>query len=301
MIKKELFGKINDINIYAFTLENIYLKVKILNFGGIIQSIVIKEKNVDVVLGYKTLDCYLEDKNYFGAIIGRTVNSIKNAKLDFFGKECLLSKNDGENHLHGGVNGLSKKIWNYKINEDSLLLSTLCFDKEDGYLGNLQVDVLYKLNENSLCINYSAICDEDTPFNITNHSYFNLDGIGNIFNHYFKFNCFDKDNELNNNNLLEREYDENIYIYGEGLREISKAYSQSTDVELKVLSDMPCVQFYTANELGKTKGKQEYNRNNGFCIETQFNPEDVIKGKVYLEKNKIFKTSTFFIFSILNK
>ena len=301
MIKKELFGEINGKSVYAFTLENTYLKVKILNFGGIIQSLVVKEKNLDVVLGYESLDCYVADKNYFGAIIGRTVNSIKNAKLDFLGKEYLLSKNDGEDHLHGGVNGLSKKIWNYKINEDSLLLYASCLDKEDGYLGNLQVKVLYELNENSLCINYSAICDKDTPFNITNHSYFNLDGIGDIFNHYFKFNCFNKDNELNSDNLLKKEYDENIYIYGEGVREVSRAQSKLTSIELKVLSDMPCVQFYTANELGKTKGKREYNRNDGFCIETQFNPQDVIKGKVYLEKNKTFKTSTFFIFNILNK
>ena len=111
----------------------------------------------------------------------------------------------------------------------------------------------------------------------------------------------DKNNQLNNNNLLKREYDENIYIYGEGVREVSRAQSKLTSIELKVLSDMPCVQFYTANELRETKGKQEYNRNNGFCVETQFNPQDVIKGKVYLEKNKTFKTSTFFIFNILNK
>lgn len=301
MIIKELFGTIDNNNIYAFTLENLYLKVKILNFGGIIQSLVVKEKNIDVVLGYETAESYKVDKKYFGAIIGRTVNCIKNAKLNFFGKEYSLSKNDGEDHLHGGVHGLSKKVWEYQIDNDSLILSALCTDKEDGYLGNLRVDVTYRLLENSLSIDCSAVCDMDTPFNITNHSYFNLNGSGNIFNHYFKLNCADKNNQLCSYKPLKKEYDENICISGEGFREISKSYSPLTNIELKVLSDMPYAQFYTSNELDKTIGKREYNRNDGFCIETQLNPYDVIDGKVYLEKNKVVKTKTSFVFNALSK
>lgn len=301
MIKKVNFGTICDKEIYAFTLENSFLKATILNYGCVIQSLVVKQKNLDVVLGYETIDDYLSDKNYVGAVVGRTVNYIENARLSFHGRKYLLSKNDGEGHLHGGNNGLSKKIWEYQINKDNLVFSTTCPDKEDGYPGNLQVQVTYSLKETSLCINYSALCDTDTPFNITNHSYFNLNGFGKIFGHYFKFNCLDKNHELNTNGLLKREFDENIYISGQGFREVASAYSKATNIELKVFSDMPCAQFYTANELEKTFGKREYNRNEGFCIETQFDPQDVMTEKVFLEKNKVINKRTSFVFNVLNE
>lgn len=301
MIKKDFFGTIGDKEIFYFTIENSHLIVKILNYGCVVQSIIVKEKNIDVVLGYKTIEDYITDKNYFGAVVGRTVNCIKNAELSFHGKKYLLSKNDGENHLHGGVDGLSKRIWDYKINQDELILTTKCLDLEDGYCGNLQVEVVYALNENSLCVKYSAVCDEDTPFNITNHSYFNLNGAGKVFDHYFKFQCLDKNHQLNNCKLLDKEYDENIFISGHGYREISRVYSECSNIELTVLSDMPCVQFYTANELDKVVGKKVYNRNEGFCIETQFAPQDVMCEKVFLKKNKKINKVTSFVFKLIDK
>lgn len=297
MIKKDFFGNIGERQVYIFTLENSFLKAKILNYGCILQSLIVKEKNIDVVLGYDKASDYQADKNYFGAVVGRTVNCIKNAKLVFQGNQYFLSKNNGEDHLHGGTNGLSKKVWEYQVDQEKLVLTTTCNDGEDGYSGNLQVRVEYSLKANSLCINYSATCDADTPFNVTNHSYFNLNGCGDIFNHYFKFNCIDEKHELSQNGLLKREYDENVYIAGQGLREVSRAYSEQTGIQLAVLSDMPCAQFYTANELEKTIGKREYNRNEGFCVETQVCPKDVIDGKFFLEKNKPIKTETHFVFN----
>lgn len=297
MIKKEIFGQLNNNDVFCFTLENDFLKIKILNYGGIIQSLLIKENGVDVVLGYNTLNEYIKDENYFGAVVGRTVNSIKNAEIFFHGQKLILSQNDGNNHIHGGENGLSKKVFNYNIKGNKLYLYTLCIDGEDGYPGNLEIEVIYSLEKNRLNIQYKALCDKDTPFNITNHTYFNLNGFGNIFNHLFKINCKIK-NELNNENIIKKNYDKNIPIINSGFREIGKSYGNKTNIELIVYSDMPCIQFYTADELCNVNGKIHYEKNSGFCFETQFNPQDVIQGIKFLEKNQKFATKTAFSFNI---
>lgn len=168
-----------------FTLKNeAGMEVGIITYGGIITTLKVPDKQgiyKDVVMGFPTLDQYVESNPYFGAIIGRYGNRIAGGKFTLDGEEYILAKNNGPNHLHGGVKGFDKVVWQATEktddNSSSLLLSYLSPDGEEGYPGNLQVRVTYTLNQdNSLDMIYEASTDKKTVVNLTNHSYFNLSG-----------------------------------------------------------------------------------------------------------------------------
>ena len=197
-IKVEKINKIIDnkeIYIYSLSNEN-GLTARIMNYGGVILSLDIPDKNGDkrdVVLGFGDLDDYTTSTVYFGALVGRCANRIQEAVIEIGGKEYNLVKNDGNNHLHGGKKGFDKQVWNSTIKEDEqgeyLELTYLSKDKEENYPGNLNVTVNYRLNnKNELVIEYKAKSDKDTVVNLTNHSYFNLAGqeSGDILNHKLK-------------------------------------------------------------------------------------------------------------------
>lgn len=138
----------------------------------------------------------MDDTVYFGAIIGRYANRIENACFELNGKKYELAKNDGRNHLHGGIIGFNKVVWNAEIikenNNECLQLIYNSKDGEEGYPGNLHVKVTYTLtNDNELKIDYFAVSDKDTIVNLTNHSYFNLSGhsSGDILNHKVMINA----------------------------------------------------------------------------------------------------------------
>ncbi len=158
------------------------MEVAIITYGGIITSWTAPDKNgkyQDIVLGYNSLDEYIKSTPYFGAIIGRYGNRIANAKFSLDGIEYQLETNDGENHLHGGVKGFDKVVWNAtEIKGDdftSLKLTYLSKDMEEGFPGNLTSTVTYTLtDDNSLEVLYEAITDKKTIVNLTQHSYFNL-------------------------------------------------------------------------------------------------------------------------------
>lgn len=200
-ITKRLYGKTleeNDVSIY--TLSNSKgMTAEISDFGGIVVSLCVPDKTGkidDVVLGYENLDDYLKKGPYFGALIGRHANRIEDSKFEINGKEYNLYKNDGENHLHGGLKGFDKVLWQAEIvqnNEtEALLLTYLSKDGEEGYPGNLEVKVTYTLTEdNALEIKYFAVSDKETVINLTNHSYFNLSGhaSGDILKHKVMINA----------------------------------------------------------------------------------------------------------------
>lgn len=195
---KRLSTQIDGNNILIFTLNNLNgTKVKIMNYGGVILSIYTPDKHgeiSDVVLGYENIEDYCTSTTYFGAIIGRYANRIGGANININNKIYNLAMNDGNNHLHGGIKGFDKVIWQSEIlvdnnNEEYLELSYLSIDNEENYPGNLNVTVRYRLtNCNELIIDYYAKSDEDTVVNLTNHSYFNLSGhnSGSILNHELK-------------------------------------------------------------------------------------------------------------------
>jgi len=181
MTGKALYGMIGTDSVFQYTLTNKNgMVVKILNYGGTVTDIITPDKNGkmgDVVLGYDSLEGYLQTGNpYFGCLVGRYGNRIANAKFSLDGKEYTLAANNGPNTLHGGLKGFDKVIWTVKsFNDSGLQLSYLSKDGEEGYPGNLSVDVVYSLNDdNGLKIEYTAVTDKATPVNLTNHCYFNL-------------------------------------------------------------------------------------------------------------------------------
>jgi aldose 1-epimerase len=188
-ITKESFGKTADgQDVDLYTLKNSRgAEVKITSYGGTVTSLKVpdrKGKFDDIVLGFDNLDGYQKATAYFGALIGRYGNRIGKGRFTLNGVEYKLATNNGENHLHGGIKGFDKVVWNAKplklANGAALVLTYLSKDGEEGYPGNLSVKVVYTLtNTNDLKIDYSATTDKDTIVNLTHHSYFNLAGQGN--------------------------------------------------------------------------------------------------------------------------
>jgi aldose 1-epimerase len=182
-IEKSIFGVLPDqqqADLFTMTNTN-GMQVKITNYGGIITSWTAPDKNgqyEDIVLGYDSLDHYVKNNPYFGAIIGRYGNRIAKGKFSLDGKNYNLAVNNIGNHLHGGIIGYDKVLWTAEIIEGentALKLTYLSKDGEEGYPGNLQVTVIYTLtNDNELKIDYEAETDQPTVVNLTNHSYFNL-------------------------------------------------------------------------------------------------------------------------------
>jgi len=189
------FGKTTEgqnVDIYTLTNRN-GMETRIISYGGIVVSLKVPDRNGkldDVVLGFNDLESYLKADPYFGAIIGRYGNRIAKGRFTLDGVEYKLALNNGENHLHGGIKGFDKVVWDAKgigtPAGPALVLTYLSKDGEEGYPGNLNVRVVYTLtNNNELKINYSASTDKDTVTNLTHHSYFNLagEGKGDILNH----------------------------------------------------------------------------------------------------------------------
>lgn len=200
-IKKEKYGKINGkSSVFCFTLKNNHgIEVKILNYGGIITSIKTLNKKghiENIALGCDTLQQYIDDTSYFGAIIGRYGNRIANGTFCLDDTQYSLVKNNGINHLHGGNIGFHKVLWNATTisskNSVSLALDYESKDMEEGFPGNLKTSVTYTLtSNNSLDIRYEATSDKKTIVNLTNHTYFNLSGNFNntILDHEIQINA----------------------------------------------------------------------------------------------------------------
>jgi len=185
-MQKQSFGKTEDgqqVDLYILTNKH-GMQAAITNYGGTVVSLKVPDRSGkldDVVLGYDTLDGYATGKAYIGATVGRYANRIAHASFTLDGNTYTLSKNDGDNHLHGGFN---KRVWTAKDVSGSagqaLELTYLSKDGEEGFPGNLPVKVVYTLTDkNELKIDYSATTDKDTVLNLTNHAYFNLAGQGN--------------------------------------------------------------------------------------------------------------------------
>jgi aldose 1-epimerase len=199
--KKESFGKTaSGQNIDLFTLTNTCgLEARIMTYGGILVSLKVPDRHGhldDIVLGFDSADGYTNTGKYFGALIGRCANRIGKGRFSLNGVEYKLAVNNGENHVHGGINGFHKVVWRAKALKTpagpTLELTYLSEDGEEGYPGNLSVKVVYTLTDNNeLKIEYSATTDKDTVVNLTHHSYFNLagQGQGDILKHELMINA----------------------------------------------------------------------------------------------------------------
>jgi aldose 1-epimerase len=199
-IHMSTFGRMADgrtIDLYTLT-NNQGMRVSITNYGGIVVSIVVPDRNGkpgDVVLGFDNLEGYLGKEPYFGALVGRYANRIGNARFKLHGVEYKLPANNGPNSLHGGIQGFDKRVWTAREihgEHPALELTYLSKDGEEGYPGNLSAKVVYSLtDDNALRIDYTATTDKDTVVNLTNHSYFNLarEGEGDILKHKIMINA----------------------------------------------------------------------------------------------------------------
>jgi aldose 1-epimerase len=189
-MEKRPFGKTKDgqsVELYILTNKT-GMEVAITNFGGTLVSLKTPDRNGktgDVILGFDTAEEYENGRNFFGGTIGRYGNRIAHGKFTLDGATYTLAKNNGENHLHGGVAGFNKKVWQARDISSSagqaLELTYLSKDGEEGYPGNLSVKVVFTVlaGRNALKIDYSATTDKNTVVNLTNHAYFNLGGQGN--------------------------------------------------------------------------------------------------------------------------
>ena len=287
MIKKELFGKTPSGNeVYSYTIENGDMKARILDLGGTVVNLFYKGR--DVVCGFDTTEKIFEDDSYQGALIGRFANRIGKAKFTLNGKTYNLAKNAGNNHLHGGNIGFNRHIWTVEgVTDTSVSLSLLSPDGDENYPGNLKVNVEYTLGKNFLSIHYTAVSDKDTPINLTNHSYFNLDGYdsGSILNHLVKINADEVteiDEELiptgrhtkvdgtvfdlrdftkigehigenfggyDNNFVLNHRDDNRTEINGRTLYSVAQVIGEKTKTKMSVYTDRPCMQLYIGNAL----------------------------------------------------
>ena len=311
-IAKEPFGSTSaGRNVDAFVFTNVNgVKVKIINYGASIVSVEVPDcagHPTDVVLGFDDMAGYQSAGNpYFGACCGRYANRIAEGRFRLDGVEYSLALNNGPNALHGGLIGFDKMVWEAEIIGDALRLSLTSPDGEGGYPGMLKVALTYSLNdEGELRLDYVAEADRKTILNLTNHSYFNLAGGGSVRNHVVRINA-DRYTVVDENATPSGElravagtemdlriptpigenidvvqglgYDHNYCINQAAAGELTLA-AKVADPEsgrtLECWTTEPGVQFYTGNYLENITGKDGriYNRQDGFCLETQHYPD----------------------------
>lgn len=184
MIETRVFGNLNNKKVLEYTIRNNKgTKVDIIEFGAIVKSLCVADKfgrSEDIVLGYQTLSDYIDDQYYFGAIVGRVANRISYSKFKLNNTTYILPNNASLHHLHGGYVGFNKVIWDSHINnekENSVIFKYLSKDGEEGYPGNVNLEVTYSLSEDDeLIVEYFGSTDKTTVLSPSHHSYFNLTG-----------------------------------------------------------------------------------------------------------------------------
>jgi aldose 1-epimerase len=312
---KRVFGHTEDgREVYIFTLKNKNgLSAEITNYGGIVRSLTVPDRDgvmSDIVLGFESFEEYLGGHPYFGALVGRYANRIAEGRFELDGEVYNLAKNDGNNHLHGGVAGFDKQLWDYEVladdNGSSLRLTLFSPDGDEGYPGNLSVEAIFTLNNNDeLKISLKATTDKATPVNIAHHGYFNLTGgAESVLGHELMINA-ERFTEVNDHliptgnlplvegtamNFREMKtvgddigevpggYDHNYVLDGEegDMRTAAILYEPSSGRLMEVITTKPGVQLYTGNFLdGTLTGKEDikYEQYWGLCLETQYFPD----------------------------
>lgn len=318
---KELFGNVGGKDVYLYTLENTNgMKVTVCNFGALIVSIDAPDKDgncVDVALGYDSLERYLENGCYYGAVIGPNANRIGNAKYTLNGVTYQLDVNDGKNNLHSHADlGVHKRVWEANEIDNGILFALQMKDGELGFNGNKTFHVFYGVTpDNSLVITYDADSDQDTIINMTNHNYFNLDGhgAGSIESHKLQLlaSAYTPADEgsIPYGDILTVEgtpmdftemqvigdridadfvqltqaggYDHNWVCnnFDGSVRKIAVVKNASETRTMEVYTDLPGVQFYAGNFLKPDTGKggAKYDKRCALALETQFYPDTANK------------------------
>ncbi|HWW02704.1 MAG TPA: aldose epimerase family protein [Candidatus Acidoferrum sp.] len=341
-VQKAKFGQLPDgkaVDLYTLTNAN-GLVAKITNYGTIITELHVPDRQgrtADVVLGFDNLGPYLKGHPYFGCTVGRVANRTAGGKFSLDGKTYHLAVNNGPNHLHGGIKGFDKMAWKAEPQAGAAVKFThTSADGEEGYPGKLDVTVVMALTDaNELRLEYMAVTDKPTPINLTNHSYFNLFGEGDILGHEL---MLEADYYTPSNASLiptgeikavkgtpldfatpmtigsrilevaneEAGYDHNYVVNGGGksLALAGRVYEPRSGRVMEVHTTQPGVQLYTANYLdGSLTGKRGvvYRRQNAFCLETQHFPDSVNKPNfpsTILRPGEIYQQATVYKFTV---
>ncbi|MDX8340103.1 aldose epimerase family protein [Draconibacterium sp. IB214405] len=335
------FGQLKDgREALLFTLANEEISVKITNYGAIITAIDMPNKNgsIDnIVCGFENLETYLSDDYlgncpYFGAIIGRFGNRIAKGHLEIEGETYEMAVNNGPNHLHGGLEGFDKKLFDAEIIESAekvgLKLTYMSADGEENYPGNLKVTCIYTLNANNdLAIQYYAETDKTTVVNLTNHSYFNLTGQKeNILNHELELNAtkmtemveqiptgkikpvvgtafdFTTPKKIGAEGL-ETGYDDN-FVFGneDGYLIMAGTLSEAkSGRKVEVYTTQPGMQVYTGYWIPEFNidGKKKFGSYSGVALETQHYPDSVHQAQfptTILKPGELYDQKTIYKF-----
>lgn len=309
------FGMIGTTPIKEYSIRNrAGMQVSVLNYGGTITEIIVPDRNgnfENVVLSFPTLTGYLGDNNpYFGALIGRYANRIGKATFQLNEQQYTLAPNNNGNTLHGGKKGFDKVVWNVKLESDSSLRMTYDSpDGEEGFPGNLHVEVVFTLSEaNALTLDYTATTDQATPVNLTSHAYFNLSAgkSSTILDHELQLfaeritavndsliptgefmEVFETPFDFLEAKSIGRDiqnvpggYDHNFVLFE--AKETGLAgpaailYDPLSGREMKLFTSEPGLQFYSGNFLDGTitgKNGQVYIKHSGLCLEPQHFPD----------------------------
>lgn len=298
----------------AYTLETEKLRLRVLDRGATIQSVWVRNRNgawVDVALGYDTVAEYESRDGYLGACVGRVANRLGGAAFTLNGVTYPLAKNNGNNHLHGGLRGFDQYIWQAEALEDGIRFSRISPDGEEGYPGKLTVSVTYRVVQDGFQMEYDAVSDRDTLCSLTNHTYWNLTGDGSALDHVLQIRAdrFLENSEecLPTGKILPVEgtpfdfrqpkkigrdigaadvnlkngsgYDHNFCLPETGaLIRAAVLQSEKSGISIAVDTTMPGVQLYTGNFLGPWPGKggKIYNKRDGVCLETQYYPNAMV-------------------------
>ena len=304
--------------VHKIHLQNQDLSCDILTYGATLQSLVVPDRDgqrVDVLLGYDTLEQYLQGGCYFGATVGRVANRIAGGQFELNNVSYNLPLNDGNNHHHGGPDGFAFRVWKIAgVSDISVTLSLHSPDGDQGYPGNIDVEAEFTLQDSTLVLRHRAVSDADTLCSLTSHGYFNLAGHNSgsamdqhilLFAHaYTPSNAegiplgITQSVERTPMDLREllpiqthiedsfpqlvqaKGYDHNYVINGNivELRPAAIAMSDLTGISMRVDSTMPGIHFYTANYVSVDhpgKGGCTYGPRHGFCLETQFYPDAI--------------------------
>lgn len=314
-IKKEAWGgEKGGETTWKYTLKNAAGNyIAVCNYGAALLEVGIADREGrirDVVLGYDTPEQYRQGTDFFGACVGRFGGWIKDGIICAGGQEYQLLRTDGKNHLHGGARGFDKRLWEGEIQGNKVVFRLFSPDGEEGYPGNMDISVSYEFTEeNALTLTYDAVCDSDTVCNLTNHSYFNLDGAGSgsVYGHTLLLNAdwvndddedgisclgirpvegtvfdFRKPEQIgarakdNSEQLLYGHgYDHNFYLGPEQkdvLKRAAVLSGSQSGIVMEVWTNQSGVQLYAGNYLKDSRGKggRRYGPNGGVCLETQF-------------------------------
>jgi aldose 1-epimerase len=336
------YGKIDGATVTQYTITNPNgMIVKLINYGATITDVITLDKNQtrgSVVLGYDSLAGYVQNGNpYFGCVVGRYANRIANGKFTVDGKSYSLAKNNNGQSLHGGIKGFDKVLWTGTPNGDnSVKFAYESKDGEEGYPGNLKVEVTYTLtDDNALKIEYSATTDKATPVNLSNHAYFNLSAGADstILGHelMLKADSFTTVNnvliptgknppvagtpmDFNTPKLIGKDiaqvnggYDHNWVLSksGNDLALAATLYHAASGRFMEVSTTEPGIQFYSGNfltgTLKNTRDGKKYIKHAGLCLETQHFPDSPNQPtfpNTILKPGETYKHTTVYKFSV---